>query len=237
MVILGIETATPRLSASLLDDSGGFTGERATSARSSHCELISGFIQELLDEAGLDITGIGCVAVSAGPGSFTGLRIGIATAMGLAYGLGIDVCAVPTLAGLAWGAAPAGSLVCPLVDARRREAYTAVYRITGNESLPETVVKPAAMPLPVLAQTLDDLHEPVVLTGPAAGLFTDALLPSCPAGSTVTPPDRSEPTALAIAEIGRILVREGRTVAPAALTPIYLRRSDAEIARNRHCSS
>lgn len=238
MTILGIETATPRLAVALTSDANPpFSGDRHTDSRSSHCELINGFIGELLAESGISLDSLDAVAVSTGPGSFTGLRIGIASAMGLAYALGIETCPVPTLMGLAWQAAAPGSLVCPLIDAKRREAYAAVYRC-HEDALPEEVISPAACPVEQLAEKLIGLGEPVTLVGPAATLFAPLLTEHL--GSTVIsePVSDTQPSASSIAAIGRLMASSGRTIAPAALTPLYLRRSDAEIVRDqKRCQS
>ncbi len=228
MITLGIETATERLGAALVTDDGRLC-ERWTDSRSAHCELLAGFVTELADEAGIPVSGIGGVAVSIGPGSFTGLRIGIATAMGLAYGLGIPACGVGTLAAMAWNTGRPGSLVCPLIDAKRGEAYAAVYRMGGV--LPEAVVEPAAIPIAELADVLAGLGETVTLAGPAAERFHAALeRPGAPAFDIV-PPEYAKPSAASIARIGMRIIAEGGGVSPAALSPVYLRRSDAELVK------
>ncbi len=228
MITLGIETATERLGAALVVDDCRMY-ERWTDSRSSHCELLAGFVTELADEAGIPLASIGGIAVSVGPGSFTGLRIGIATAMGLAYGLGIPAAGVGTLAAMARNAGTDGTLVCPLIDAKRGEAYAAVYR-TGGE-LPEVVVEPAAIPVAELADMLAGLGEAVTLTGPAAERFHAMLeRPGAPA-LHIAPPESAMPSAASVAHMGAHIIAGGGGVSPAALTPVYLRRSDAELVK------
>ena len=240
MTILGIETATEHLGAALIIE-GSKRLERYINSRSLHCELLTGFILELSGEAGITQSSIDGISVSIGPGSFTGLRIGIATAMGLAYGLGISIAPVNTLAALARNAAEPGRLVCPLIDARRSEVYTGIYRVT--DGVPETVVEPAALPPDTLAGILRETAEPVILTGPAAHLFKDRLVKmygrrSLHSGSSLScvPEQDAHPKALSVAELGLILFHSGGGVHPASIKPVYLRRSDAEIARNVRCS-
>jgi len=228
MTILGIETATERLGAALVTRDGRLF-ERHTDSRSSHCELLPGFITELSAESGVPLDRIEGIAVSAGPGSFTGLRIGIATAMGLACGLGIPACGVNTLAALAWNAAGGGALVCPLIDARRAEAYTAVYRIGMGE--PETVVEPAAVPIARIAVILAGLGEPVTLTGPAAGTFRPIIEAAGELPLEFLSAESAKPSAVAIARLGRIIFASGGGGSPASLSPVYLRRSDAELVK------
>ena len=232
MTILGIETATERLSAALItDDKHVF--ERHEDSRSSHCELITGFIMALTEEADVSLDSIDCIAVSTGPGSFTGLRIGIATAMGLAYGLGITTVPVITLAALAWKAADPGTLVCPLIDAKRSEAYAGIYRLTGG--IPETVYEPAAVLVGKLAGILRDTGEPVTITGPAADLFTNLLEQQEGKSLFCSPLQKSKPSAVPVAELGSLIFLESGGINPVSLRPVYLRRSDAEIARSKRC--
>ena len=233
MTILGIETATEHLGAALIIE-GSIRLERYINSRSSHCELLTGFILELSGEAGITPSSIDCISVSVGPGSFTGLRIGIATAMGLAYGLGISIAPVNTLAALARNAAEPGRLVCPLIDARRSDVYAGLYRVT--DGVPDTVVEPAALPPDTLAGILSKTAKPVILTGPAAHLFKDRLETVYGSPLSCVPEQDAHPKALSVAELGLILFHSGGGVHPASIKPVYLRRSDAEIARNVRCS-
>ena len=230
MTILGIETATERLSTALVIGNNK-SMERNTDSRSSHCELLTGFIMEMIDESGITHESIDGISVSIGPGSFTGLRIGIATAMGMAYGLGIDTVPVSTLAALAWKATDPGTLVCPLIDAKRQEAYAAVYRITKH--IPEILFEPAAMPVDKLGELLLTFDEKVIVNGPSADLFKDKLTGICGDLLTFILPQFSKPSALAVAELGELLFRNGGGMNPALLEPLYLRRSDAELIRDK----
>lgn len=228
MIVLGIETATERLGAALIDGDRVF--DRHTDSRSSHCELLAGFIGELTAEAGVEMAGIGGVAVSIGPGSFTGLRIGIATAMGLAYGLGIEAAGIDTLAAIA-AHAPGDGLLCPLIDAKRREAYAAVYRVGAG--MPETIIEPAALPLLKLGALIAGLGEPVRLTGPAAAMFHDQLSDAVGLDLPVVTGEAAKPSAVSVARLGLQVFAQGGGADPAQLTPLYLRRSDAEILRDK----
>ena len=228
MNILGIETATERLSAVLLVN--GTLYQRNTDSRSSHCELLTGFIMELIEESPISINDIGGIAVSVGPGSFTGLRIGIATAMGLAYGLGIKAAGINTLMGLAWNTAASSPLVCPLIDAKRSQVYTAIYRTT--DSLPAVVMEPSAVSMIKLAEILKTLDEPVTITGPFAEQFRKIISGINKTSISFIKSDFAKPSAESIARLGSIIFQRGESVNPAAIKPLYLRRSDAEIARD-----
>ena len=228
MNIIGIETATERLSAALITTDRCIF-QRREDSRSAHCELLAKFITELTGEAGITLDAVEGIAVSVGPGSFTGLRIGIATAMGLAYGLGVKTCGVGTLEALAWNTGRREGLVCPLIDARRAEAYTAVFRMGAGR--PETVLVPAAVPVASLAALLSQFHEPVTLTGPAAMKFRPLLETADSPALIFIPAEAAKPSAVAVAQLGMLVFEAGGGSGPVELQPVYLRRSDAELAK------
>jgi tRNA threonylcarbamoyladenosine biosynthesis protein TsaB len=228
MNTLGIETATERLGAALIT-ADGRAFDRHIDSRSSHCELLVGFISELVGEAGITLNEISGIAISVGPGSFTGLRIGIGTGMGLAYGLGAETCGIDTLAALAWNTGREGALACPLLDAKRQEAYTAVYRI--GSGLPEVIIEPAAVPVSRLAEVLAGLGEKVIMTGPAADSFRPLFEAADGLSLEFIEPERAKPSAAAIARLGIRVFESGGGHNPAELQPVYLRRSDAEYAK------
>lgn len=143
--ILGIETATEICSVSLLRD-GKISALRESAGSNEHSKLLTAYIHDVIMEAHLTPSQLDAVAVSMGPGSYTGLRIGVSTAKGLCFSLDIPLIGVSTLKALARQVIFAGkeniafdenTLFCPMIDARRMEVYMAIY----NQSLQE--VKPA----------------------------------------------------------------------------------------------
>jgi len=140
-MILQIETATSSCSVALAKD-GQILAFKEVNERYLHAEVITLFIRELLDITGATFEGLDAVAVSSGPGSYTGLRIGVSTAKGLCYALDKPLIAVETLEAMAFGvmAAPeivAGfDLLCPMIDARRMEVFTAVFSNKGERVTP-----------------------------------------------------------------------------------------------------
>ncbi|MDB5032255.1 tRNA (adenosine(37)-N6)-threonylcarbamoyltransferase complex dimerization subunit type 1 TsaB [Mucilaginibacter sp.] len=142
MTILQIETATTVCSVALAKD-GAVLGYKQLDERNIHAEIITLFIEELLVIAHMSYTDIDAVAVSSGPGSYTGLRIGVSTAKGLCFALDKPLIAIETLASMAYGIIAGGNidsqtLLCPMIDARRMEVYTALFDAAGN------VIKPTA---------------------------------------------------------------------------------------------
>ncbi len=140
-MILQIETATTVCSVALANQ-GELIAVKEINERNLHAEVITVFIDELLNSAGVKYNQLQAIAVSSGPGSYTGLRIGVSTAKGLCYALDKPLIAVETLEAMAGGLSSPGiypdSLLCPMIDARRMEVYTALFNISGN------IVKPTA---------------------------------------------------------------------------------------------
>lgn len=136
MKILLIETATQVCSVAIADERG-VVAERRSTEPNAHSSQLTPFITSLMDECRLRPADIGVVCVSAGPGSYTGLRIGVSTAKGFCYALGIPLLSVPTLQSMAaqyYVQHPGyDGLVCPMIDARRMECYTAFYGPSGEE--------------------------------------------------------------------------------------------------------
>ena len=142
-LILNLDTSTPVCSVALASGKQ-LTGIRESHDDKSHSRQLGIFIQELLSENNLEVSSLDAVAVSMGPGSYTGLRIGVSTAKGLAYGSNIPLIGIGTLDALAEGALQhqeisnilekdRNTLLCPMIDARRMEVYTAVYTSTGQK--------------------------------------------------------------------------------------------------------
>jgi len=132
-LILQIETATTSCSVVLAKD-GYIVAVREVTERYIHAEVITRFIEEVVNECGFGFNDLDAIAVSAGPGSYTGLRIGISTAKGLCFALDKPLIAVDTLTAMAFGALKSGEiaptdhlLLCPMIDARRMEVYTAIF--------------------------------------------------------------------------------------------------------------
>jgi len=137
--ILNIETATAVCSVALARDGKILAWEEANEGM-AHSEKIAVFIRSVMDRASLPLAALDAIAIGSGPGSYTGLRIGTATAKGLCYSLNKPLLSIPTLKAMAMAAAKklnrTDALYCPLIDARRLEVYTGVYDSTGKEIIP-----------------------------------------------------------------------------------------------------
>jgi len=222
--VLGIETATVRGGVALVSGSGDLVGEITLSNPESHSERILPALDWLLATLGLAPPAIVAVAVSSGPGSFTGLRAGIATAKGLAFSLRVPLYGVATLEALAANAPPGEGPVCAVLNARRGEVFRALFHQgpVGLERLgPDTLVPIAAL--------ADDLPPGCLVIGefPALGPEARAGLGAL----RLAPPHLSHPRAAVIAGAGARALGEARASEMNALLPRYLRPWDGAPAR------
>jgi tRNA threonylcarbamoyladenosine biosynthesis protein TsaB len=239
--ILAIDTATLTASAALVDLDGNGNDVRVLASgdvvtvTAGHGERLVPHLQAMLAGAGATLADVDAFAVGAGPGSFTGLRIGVATAKGLAFATGKPLWLASSLAALAWdlaAAAPAhDGLLIAALDARRAELYAGFYRRSGASVVavaPERVLPPAA-----LAGALAELAAAGVIDASLdAQLAGDALivhaaaLAELPASIVRRPDVRPTPSALAVAMVA---AAGPRTDALAHGAPAYIRPSEAEV--------
>jgi tRNA threonylcarbamoyladenosine biosynthesis protein TsaB len=219
MEILAIETATETGSVAWLQD-GLCVAEIIFRRKNAHSEVLAPAIEQVAAMAGKRVKDATAVALSAGPGSYTGLRIGASTAKGLCAGLGVPLYPIDTLQALAWGAAPLARLMgglrlAPMLDARRMEIYTALY----EEDM--TVVNPSA-PVVVDVSFLEQeaRQGPMILLGNGVPKLVDLLAPT---GRFLFLPE-AEPIARSIGELAYLEMQVGK--APADLIrfePEYLK--------------
>jgi tRNA threonylcarbamoyladenosine biosynthesis protein TsaB len=198
----------------------------------THSERLMSTVDQVLRATGLTIGDMDGFAVAIGPGSFTGLRIGLSTVKGLALVTGKPIAAVPTLEALAWNLPYADAPVCPMLDARKNEVYAAVYefRRTGLAQLmPET-----ALPIKGLS---DVLTGDVIFSGEASRLYRSELEKQFRGRARFAPLAALLPSAAAVAELGLSMLATGRQAAPDSLTPLYVRRPEAEVAWEKRQSS
>ena len=191
--IILIETSTALCSTALAED-GTITSYRESSAPKAHASLTAVFVQEMLSERGLTLADCDAVCVSMGPGSYTGLRVGVSTAKGLCFGSGKPLLAVGTLdtlvaqaadeAGAAGGADAAGGAgqyryIIPMIDARRMEVYTAVFSVITNGSEDTLSYRQITETAPVIIDENSFAKEleagPVLFIGDGAGKCADVI--------------------------------------------------------------
>jgi tRNA threonylcarbamoyladenosine biosynthesis protein TsaB len=218
MRVLALETSTLAGGVALVDGER-LVAEYLLDVSITHSERLMGAVDRVLADARWTPRDLQGIAVSIGPGSFTGLRVGVSAAKGLALALGVPIAAVPTLDAMAaavpWAALP----VCPILTARRDEVYAALYRHEG-EGLRREWEYLALPPGEVAAR----LTEPTLVIGDGAHAVDS------PYARRLPPPHRV-PSPACVATLGRERLRLGEGVGPVELTPLYLRPSQAELRR------
>jgi tRNA threonylcarbamoyladenosine biosynthesis protein TsaB len=218
MRVLAVETSTLAGGVALVDGER-LVAEYVLDVSITHSERLLAALDHVLADARWAPRDLEGLAVSIGPGSFTGLRIGVSTVKGLALGLDLPIAAVPTLDAMAatvpWAALP----VCPVLEARRGEVYTSLYRHDGDGLRREWDY--VALPPEELAARL---LEPTLLIGDGAAAVASPHARRMPA-------PRRVPSPACVAVLGRERLRLGDTVGAAELAPLYLRPSQAELRR------
>lgn len=220
MPILGIDTATWTASVGVCQD-GSILGERSLPTAGSHGFSLLPLIDEALGALGLRVADLRGVAVSIGPGSFTGLRVGLATAKGLAFASGLRLAGVPTMPALARASGVSDGLVCPVLDARKGEVYAALFEMIGGQPIVRHAVVAVALAdwLPVVgARACTFVGDGVELIRPH-GRPEWVLLPF----------DRSRGSGGVVALMGEERLRRGESDDVAELEPLYVRPSEAEL--------
>jgi tRNA threonylcarbamoyladenosine biosynthesis protein TsaB len=223
MLILAVDTTTPSGSVALLED-GALLGEVNLESAATHSARLLRSVDYLLGAHGRDVKDVDAFAVAAGPGSFTGIRIGVGAVKSLAFASGKPVAPVSTLLALASKLAADGArLVCPLLDAKKDELYAALFE-AGPSGLVEVIPQGAYAPDAFFARL--PARRVVSFAGSGLAVYRQNLLPYVRDKARF--PRRSPFIAAEVGRIGCAMVREGKGVAAAALEPLYFRRSQAE---------
>ncbi|MDY6850705.1 MAG: tRNA (adenosine(37)-N6)-threonylcarbamoyltransferase complex dimerization subunit type 1 TsaB [Thermodesulfobacteriota bacterium] len=219
MKALALDTATPAGSAALVQGSAVLAESNLPPGK-THSRTLVPEIQRLLTRLGLTVHDLDLVAVGLGPGSFTGLRIGLAVAKGLAWAAGKPLVGVPSLDALVWGLPPRPIQACPMLDARRGRVYAALYRSSGAEGAWKRQTEFTAHTLRTLAELV---REETVFIGEAGKAWSrplaDELGPLFRAG----PEDLVSPRAAQVARVAFDLFNQGVKTDPARIMPLYIR--------------
>ncbi len=228
MNILALESSAPACSAALCRDGALVAQSFQNSGLTHSCTLLP-MIHDMLQNCGVCLEDVDVIAVAAGPGSFTGLRIGVATAKGLAWA-GEKPCApCSTLESMAWPLAHLeGSLIVCAMDARRKQVYNALFRARGERL--ERVTSDRATSLAELGEELKNFSEKKIIVGDGAQLCYNTLLETVP-GLNLAPVHLRMQSAWGVARAAEELVRTGSLVSGQALAPVYHRLSQAERER------
>ena len=228
MKILALDSSGLTASVAVIEDEN-LMGEYTMNYKKTHSQTLLPMLDELAKMIELDLQSIDAIAVAGGPGSFTGLRIGSATAKGLGLALDKPIVHVPTVDGLAYNLWGHKDFVCPLMDARRNQTYTGLYRFDGNQM---EIIKPqCAVGIDEIIAEVNKLGQADVFLGDGVAVFEAYIRENCTVPYTFAPAHVNKQRAGAVAALGEIYYTEGKTETAEEHKPDYLRLSQAERER------
>lgn len=232
MKILGLDSSGLVAGVAVVED-GVLLGEYTTDYKKTHSQTLLPMLDALRNMIELDMNTLDAIAIASGPGSFTGLRIGSATAKGLCFALGKPLVEVPTLEGLAWNLWGADRVVCPLMDARRGQVYAAAYEFAqaGEDFELKGLIPQAPMGVGELAERLNRLGRPVILLGDGVTVYAGVIRDQLKVSYSIAPAGNNRQRAGSIAALGAVYYAAGGAVDAGAHRPEYLRKSQAERVR------
>ena len=232
MKILALDSSGLVASVALQEDDN-LIAEYTIQYKKTHSQTLLPMLEEIKDMVELDLSTVDAIAVAAGPGSFTGLRIGSATAKGLAFALDKPIVEVPTLDGLAYQMYGTDAVVCPIMDARRSQVYTGIYEFVGKKDKYDICVIKGqrAVPFDEIAQELNRIGRKVVFVGDGIPVFRKRMAEVMQVPYTLAPAHCNRQSAACIAALGSVYYAQGKFVSGAEHVPEYLRLSQAERER------
>lgn len=227
MLILAFETSAKAASVALMED-GKLLAESYQNTGMTHSQTLMVMARDALKTAGKQVTDVTAVAVAEGPGSFTGVRIGVAAAKGFAWGRELPCYGVSTLEAMARTLGAYQGYVCPVMDARRSQVYNALFYV--NQGQLQRIQPDRAIALAELETEIKNFREPIFLVGDGSVLCYNTLSKSVP-GLVLPPEHRMHQRAVGVALCAEDKLRAGEAGNGGTLTPNYLRLSQAERER------
>ena len=228
MKILALDSSGLVASVAVVEEDQ-LLAEYTVNYKKTHSQTLLPMLDEIAKMIELDLETIDAIAVAAGPGSFTGLRIGSATAKGLGLALKKPLIPVPTVDALAYNLYDTTGVICPMMDARRKQVYTGIYRFEDHELV--TVSAQKAIAVEELIQELNALGEAVTFLGDGVTVYQEMLKENMQVPYSFAPAHLNKQRAGAVGALAEKYYREGKTVTAAEHQPEYLRISQAERER------
>lgn len=224
MRILGIESSSLVASVAVVTDDV-LTAEYTVNFKKTHSQTLLPMIDEVARMLELDLKTVDAIAVSGGPGSFTGLRIGSATAKGLGLALDKPLIHVPTVDAMAYNLYGTSAVICPIMDARRNQVYTGLY--TFREEF--RVIRPqCAMDIRELIEELNEAAAQVIFLGDGVPVYKQVIEEMMTVGHSFAPAQSNCQRAASVAALGAVYYAEGRVESAMDHAPDYLRKAQAE---------
>ena len=245
MIILGLDTSTPTASAALVED-GKLVAEEVydrskqarqnspARARGNHAEIVIPLIQSILDQRRISLSALSGLAVSIGPGSFTGLRIALATVKGIAYDWGLPVVGVSTLHANAARVKTHEGVIGSLLDARKREVYFAIFHRQGKTLTPISAERVCSIDAAIESLRSAGETGPLVIIGDGAKAYEPLLAKAFGGAAQISAGDEFGSRAAAVAALSWRRFADHASDDLASLVPLYLRSSEAENKRAAH---
>ena len=228
MKILGLDSSGIVASVAIVEDDV-LIAEYTVNYKKTHSQTLLPMLDEIAKMTELDLNSIDAIVVAAGPGSFTGLRIGSATAKGLGLALKKPLIAIPTVEGLAYNLYDIPGLICPIMDARRKQVYTGIYRFTDHQL--KVVEDQMAVSMETVIEKLNQYGEAVTFLGDGVSVFHELIAEKMTVPYSFAPAHVNKQRAAAVAALGEIYYRQGKTETAMEHVPDYLRVSQAERER------
>lgn len=226
MKILGIDSSGTVASVALVD--GEITiAEYTVNYKKTHSETLLPMIDEIVRMTETELSTIDAIAVASGPGSFTGLRIGSATAKGLGMAYEIPIIPVPTCQALAYNLVSDNrAIICPIMDARRNQVYTGIYRVEAGRLV--TLQEQMAVDIHALLEILTSYNNEVIFAGDGVPVFRETIDEVFHIEHSYAPAHLNRQRATTVATLGAIRYAEGCYESADEHVPVYLRKSQAE---------
>lgn len=228
MRILALDSSGLVATVAILEDDH-MVAEYTVNYKKTHSQTLLPMLDEIVKMTEFELSTIDAIAVAGGPGSFTGLRIGAATAKGLGLALEKPLIHVPTVDGMAYGLYGVSGLICPIMDARRNQVYTGIYRFENGEF--EVVEEQMAVALDELIEKLNAYGEKVTFLGDGVPVYKNQLEEKLDIEHCFAPAHVNRQRAAAVGALGMKYFAEGKAETAAEHRPDYLRLSQAERER------
>ena len=236
MRLLALDSSGLVASVAVLENDG-LLAEYSVNYKKTHSQTLLPMLDEVMRMLGIPKEGLDAIAIAEGPGSFTGLRIGAAAAKGLGLALQIPIIPVETVDALAYNLYDTEGLICPMMDARRAQVYTGIYRFDEEDRM--TVIKPScAADFEEIAEELKMLGGRVYFLGDGVPVFREKAVKLLGENARFVPAGQNRQRAALVASLGARMYAEGKTVSSGEFAPKYYRESQAErVKRERESAA
>lgn len=233
MKLIAMDSSGLTASVAIVEDER-VVAEYSVNHKKTHSQTLLPMLDEISKMAELELDTVDAIAIAKGPGSFTGLRIGSATAKGLGLTLDIPIVEVTTTEGLAFNMYGSSDLICPLMDARRNQVYTGLYEFVGSDEdyHMETILDASALPIEQIIEKVNSLNRRVVFLGDGVAVYKESIEKLTTVDFLYAPIHKNLQSAASVGALGMRYFKQGKAVSADEHVPEYLRLSQAERERN-----